>query len=235
VSRNPDPADQLRQAWEINAASWTTAIRERKIESRRIATDAAIVQAVLEGAPGRVLDVGCGEGWLARALASEGVAVVGVDGSAPLIRAAREHGGGNFQVLSYAALAAAPEQVGSNFSSVVCNFALLEEEVAPLLSALRRVVAPEGQLYVQTVHPWIAWGEADYRSGWRTETFDGFGDSFAQPMPWYFRTLGSWVEVLQASGWQIAELQEPLHPETGKPLSLLLSCRRAATVARPHP
>ncbi|WP_221176052.1 class I SAM-dependent methyltransferase [Brevibacillus nitrificans] len=31
--------------------------------------------------PSRVLDVGCGEGWLARTLNEEGIDVVGIDGS----------------------------------------------------------------------------------------------------------------------------------------------------------
>jgi len=127
-------------------------------------------------------------------------------------------------VLSYADLVAAPEQVGSDFSAVVCNFALLEEDVTPLLSALRRVVEPTGSLFIQTVHPWGMFGDAAYQNGWRTETFSGFGECFTEPMPWYFRTLASWVEVLQTAGWRITQLQEPLHPDTGDPLSLLLVC-----------
>ena len=38
-------------------------MRERRIESRRLVTDAAIVQAILALAPKRVLDMQCGEGW----------------------------------------------------------------------------------------------------------------------------------------------------------------------------
>ncbi len=235
MSRYPDPVEQLRRSWNVNAEAWSTAVREGRIESRRIATDVALVQAVLARSPERVLDVGCGEGWLARALAAAGLAVVGVDGSAPLIEAARQQGGGTFQVLSYADLAANPDQVGGNFSGVVCNFALLEEDVAPLLSALRRVVSPKGRLYIQTLHPWSACGEAVYRNGWRTETFSAFGESFAEPMPWYFRTLASWVEVLYSAGWQVAEVQEPLHPETGKPLSLLLICEGRDSVVGSQP
>ncbi len=230
MSRDPDPAEQLRQSWDANAGAWSAAVREHKIESRRVATDAAIVHAVLARSAKRVLDVGCGEGWLARTLATSGLSVVGVDASAPLIEGAREQGGGTFHVLSYADLSAQPERVGSEFDAVVCNFSLLEEGVVPLLSALRRVATPEGALYIQTVHPWSACGETAYRDGWRTETFSSFGQSFAEPMPWYFRTLASWVEVLHAAGWQIDEVREPLHPDTGKPLSLLLICRVPARV-----
>lgn len=225
MSRDSDPAEDLRRSWDTNAGTWSAAIRENRIESRRVATNAAIVQAVLAHSPERVLDVGCGEGWLARVLAAAGFSVVGQDASEPLVEAARQQGGGTFHVLSYAELAAEPERVGGNFDAVVCNFSLLEENVVPLLSALREVAAPGGVLYIQTVHPWSACGEAAYQDGWRMETFRSFGQSFTEPMPWYFRTLSSWIAVLDAARWQVAEVREPLHPDTGKPLSLLLLCR----------
>lgn len=218
---NHDPTEQLARSWSINAAAWTDAVRQGAIPSRRLATDRALLEAVEEQRPGRVLDVGCGEGWLARALAGRGVEVVGIDASAPLVERARAAGGGHFHVCSYAELVTAPERVGAGYDAVVCNFALLEEDLSPLLRVLRTRLAPGGALLVQTVHPWTARGEEGYRDGWRTETFEGFGSGFIEPMPWYFRTLDSWTELLHRSGFAIERLREPRHPGTDEPLSLL--------------
>src|SRR5688500_2673930 len=85
---SPAPSTRLRTIWDDNAAAWTTAVRHGRIPSSRAGTDAAIVAACNRYQPYRVLDVGCGEGWLARALSSPGRDVLGVDGSAPLIDAA---------------------------------------------------------------------------------------------------------------------------------------------------
>jgi 2-polyprenyl-3-methyl-5-hydroxy-6-metoxy-1,4-benzoquinol methylase len=222
-----NPIEQLRRSWISNAETWTAAVREGHIESRRVVTDAAIVEALLARTPRRVLDVGCGEGWLCRTLAAHGIEAVGVDASAPLIDAARSLGGAQYEVASYDDLASRSERLG-RFDALVCNFALLEAEIAPLLRALRGMLRPAGVLVIQTVHPWAAAGEGPYRDGWRTETFAGFGQSFREPMPWFFRTLASWTSVLRESGWRIEDLHEPVHPETARPLSLLLIAAPAA-------
>ena len=216
--------EDLEKSWTANAAGWTHAVREGRIESRRVATDSAIIEAVQACTPRRAIDVGCGEGWLVRALGKHGIEVVGVDASAPLIEAARAEGNGVFYLHSYAELAATPALPGTGFDAVVFNFALLDEEIGPILQAVKHVLSPNGTLFIQTVHPWTAQGEAPYRDAWRTETFNGFGAGFPEPMPWFYRTLSSWVSLLSRSGYRINNLQEPLHPDTGKPLSLLFVC-----------
>jgi 2-polyprenyl-3-methyl-5-hydroxy-6-metoxy-1,4-benzoquinol methylase len=218
---------RMRESWQRNAAAWTDAVRGQRIASRRAGTDAAIVDAVLKWAPSRVLDAGCGEGWLARVLAERGVGVVGIDASEPLIESARALGGGRFETMTYADLAANAHALGAPFDVAVCNFALLEEDLAPALDAIVRALGTDGRLVVQTVHPWTACGDARYENGWRLETFAAFGEGFAAPMPWYFRTLGAWVDALAAAGFRVERVEEPVDRESGRPLSLLLTATRA--------
>ncbi len=222
------PRDRLIRSWTGNAAAWTAAVRDGRIESRRLATDAAILDALRALRPARVLDVGCGEGWLCRALAAHGIEAVGIDVSAPLMDAARAAGSGRFEVLPYAGLADAARRLGS-FDALACNFALLEEDIVPMLRDLHVLLAPGGHLVIQTVHPWTACGDEAYRDGWRLEDFAAFGDqAFPEPMPWYFRTLATWLANLDDAGYRVDRLREPAHPGTARPLSLLLEARAAA-------
>jgi SAM-dependent methyltransferase len=215
---------QIEQSWTDNADAWTQVVREGLIPSRQAGTDAAIVSAVARCARGPLLDVGCGEGWLVRVAGGLGFAATGLDVSAPLIDAATALGGGTFAVATYAALERDMSVAVGPWAVICCNFSLLGDPLHPLLSALRLRLAPGGRLLIQTVHPWGARGDAAYRSAWRTESFDAFAVPFPMAMPWYYRTLASWLEQLTLSGLAVTRLSEPLHPETGSPLSLLLEC-----------
>lgn len=217
-----DNAARIQRSWQRNAEAWTRVVREQRIESRRLVTDAAIVEAVMQGSPRRVLDIGCGEGWLCRALAERGCETVGIDASAPLIERARQVGGGRYEVLSQELLLGEDGAGLGRFDALVCNFALFAEDLAPLLDALHRYLSPGGRLLIQTLHPWTACGDEPYADGWRLETFAAFGDEFAEPMPWYFRTFESWLAALHAGGWTLQALREPRRPDTGLACSLLL-------------
>lgn len=214
-------AERLESSWRVNAQAWTHAVRTHRIASRRAGTDAAIIDAVLGTKAHRVLDLGCGEGWMARALVARGCDVVGVDASPELIAAARAMAGARYEIATYAELASR-QRTSEAFDAGVFNFALLGEDVHTALRAARQLLRTEGALVVQTVHPWSVGANAPYADGWRIETFDAFGGDFSEPMPWYFRTLGSWLEALLASGFVLGAMVEPLDVATGQPLSLLL-------------
>ncbi len=216
---------QIIHSWTENAAAWTESVRSNQIESRKVATNKAIVETIIERNPSNVLDVGCGEGWLVRELAQHGMDVTGIDCSAPLIDRARELGKGTFHVLTYDEFESTSVFDATEFDAVVCNFALVGESVELLLSSLRKLLHDDGKLFIQTVHPFAVCGPDDqYMDGWRTETFSSFGPGYKEAMPWYLRTVGSWFSVLKKAGFQVDDCKEPIHPSTGKALSLVLTC-----------
>jgi len=208
----------ILDAWHANAQAWERAVRERRIASRRRVTDQAILDAVLARSPRTVIDVGCGEGWLARALAERDVNVLGVDAVSTLVEAARARGGGDFRVLSYEEIAVGA--LDRRVDVVVCNFSLLgAASVDGLLTAVPGLLAPGGVLIVQTLHPAVA-GEP-YVDGWREGSWVGCGEGFGQAAPWYFRTLGTWLRTFDVAGLRLVQVLEPLHPDTQRPASVI--------------
>lgn len=207
-------------SWARNAQPWTAAVRAGDIASRVLATDAAIVEAVRAHAPRTGVDLGCGEGWLVRALPE--VAMVGVDAIPDLVARAHEAGGGEFRVLTYEQIANG--QLALSVDIAICNFSLIgNEAVEGLFRAAPTYLRPNGTMLVQTVHPFMACGDAPYVDGWRSGSWAGFGGDFVDAPPWYFRTVAGWVALFARHGLRLLELREPLHPHTGRPASLILA------------
>ena len=177
----PSPESALLQSWHANADAWIDVIRSGAIESRQQVTDQAVLLAIIGRQPARVFDLGCGEGWLLRALADRGIEAVGVDGDATLVDAARLAGTCTVHVADYDALVEAKVDVGRDYDLICANFSLLHQDIIPLLAAMNALLIPGGALIIQTLHPWAV-AAGDYQDGWREESFAGLKGQW-QPMP----------------------------------------------------
>lgn len=223
----PFSDSKIIESWHGNAIPWCRAVRENQIESRVLVTNQAIIDTVIDAAPKTLLDIGCGEGWLARALESRNIRVLGLDAVAELVTQAQQAGGGLFLRMSYEQLANG--QLKETFDAVVCNFSLLgEASVDALFKVMPEILNPGGYFIIQTLHPVTCCGEADYVDGWREGSWQGFSQEFNNPAPWYFRTLESWFKLFRENRMQLERVKEPVHPETGDTLSIIMVGRVAA-------
>lgn len=223
--QEPSPAlmeEQILASWVVNAAAWSRSVRRGEILSRVRVTNGAILAAIADCAPATLLDLGCGEGWLAHHCARLGIAVLGTDAVPELTTIASEGApeGSRFRTLSH-------QQIGAGvlkerFDLVVANFSLLgDRSLDELLGALPALLAPEGSLLVQTLHPMLICPDHPYEDGWREGSWAGFSPAFRTPAPWFFRTLESWVRLFQRHGLVVRELREPIDPLSGQPASVI--------------
>jgi 2-polyprenyl-3-methyl-5-hydroxy-6-metoxy-1,4-benzoquinol methylase len=218
TDRNRERA--IIDSWHKNAAPWIVAIQENQIESRQLVTDRSIVDAVISQTGKTILDLGCGEGWLTRELSARGLEVLGVDIVPTLIERAMMTSSDRFKLVTYAEITSG--KLAENFDVVVANFSLFgDESVTDLFRSIPSLLNPQGSLIIQTLHPMISNGDFPYTDGWRSSSWDGFSDDFTDPAPWYFRTLATWIKLYRTNGFNLIDIIEPLHPQTGKPAAVI--------------
>ena len=218
---------KIINSWLANAGNWAAIIDSNSIESRKLATNKAIIDVVCNSNPVSVLDVGCGEGWLAKELYDKGIDVTGVDVVTELIEKAKQKIDADFFVASYADIYSNQVSLPEPFDAIVINFALIaKESTENLLAALPRYLSESGKLFIQTLHPHSRKAIDDYTTGWKEGSWDGLGEQFTMPYQWYFRTLEDWLLLLNQSGFSNSKVTEVLHPHSGKPLSVIFECNK---------
>ena len=214
-------SQQILASWTANAVNWIATIDNAELESRTLVTNNAIVDTICSYDCNTVLDIGCGEGWLARALRKKGKQSFGVDAIAALIENAREKDGDFYETVSYKELAAG-KKVGQQLSdAAVINFALIDkDETDALINAIPNYLHQHGLLFIQTLHPLTIAATGEYTSGWKDGSWNGMKRNFEQPYQWWFRTLEDWVKLFAAK-YYLIDMKEPVHPETKKPMSVI--------------
>jgi 2-polyprenyl-3-methyl-5-hydroxy-6-metoxy-1,4-benzoquinol methylase len=217
---------RIIESWRVNAANWIGIIDNNGIESRRLVTNQAIIDAVCKYRPLSVWDIGCGEGWLARVLGERGIEITGTDIVHEFIEAAGQKTEGDFFVASYEDIASGTFAFSKKFDAVVINFALIgKESTEQLLASIARYLNAGGMLLIQTLHPHNRKLINDYQTGWKEGSWDGLGDQFIMPYHWFFRTLEDWLNLLNQSGFRKVGYAEVVHPVSKNLLSVIFECQ----------
>jgi SAM-dependent methyltransferase len=194
----------------------------------------------------RVLDVACGHGLLARALASRGAGVVGVDVSARLLDRARAAEAALPMGIEYvlADIASPDALAGERFDAGVCNFGLSDiDALDGACASVARLLVGGGWFVFSILHPCFpgvedvsgSWptGGGYYDEGWWRA--DGALSLLRREVGANHRTLSTYVNTLAAHGLVIERLAEPPPGETWSsgrpgaerlPVYLVARCRR---------
>lgn len=212
--------EDILSAWNQNAKAWVSAIRNEEIESRITTTNRAVVNIIVKKQPEKVLDLGCGEGWLSRSLTNQGIDVLGIDAIPELIATAVFEGGARFQVMTYQEISSG--SLKDKFDLIVCNFSLIgKESVDGLFENFHELLNEDGFVVVQTLHPHTDYDGNDSKDGWRSGSWSGFSDKFKDAPPWYFRTMDTWKKLFTGNRLILSEIIETKKPITGEKLSIV--------------
>jgi ubiquinone/menaquinone biosynthesis C-methylase UbiE len=195
-------AGSLREAWEGEAEAWIRFSREPDAFAWEFNIP-AFLELVPE--PGRLtLDIGCGEGRIARELLKRGHAVIGVDASPTLVEAARS---GEPPVDAINADAADLPLDDASADLAVAFMALQSvDDLEGAIEEAARVLEPKGRLCVAVVHPMNSLEEAPHYFTEHAYAESSAGFTFHD----VHRPLSQYAAALSGAGFVIEELREPI-------------------------
>ena len=206
--------------WEQHAGWWQrefTAGADAEYEEQIL----PLVDVHLGGAR-RVLDVGCGEGQVARRLTAQGVEVVGLDPTSAQIVEARARGGG--PVYARSAAEQLPVRSASFDAVVMCLVLEHLDPFEPAIEEIARVLEPGGRFVLMLNHPllqapgsgWIddhILGEQYWRIGPYLRDDRNLEEvAPGVELPFMHRPLSRYVQVMGEVGLLIDSMDEPPPP-----------------------
>jgi len=209
------------ELWEAGAAWW----QAECTDGADVEYEEQVLPLVAQHLAGctRVLDIGCGEGQVARRLAAAGAVVVGVDPTAAQVSVAHDRAGG--PVYARAGAEAIPFADAAFDGVVICLALEHVHDFERALADAARVLAPGGTFLLLVGHPllqapgsgWIDDRDWDERY-WRIGTYLQEGaviDEVAPGVAFEFihRPVGRYVNAMAAVGLPVEHVDEPAPPQ----------------------
>lgn len=226
----------VQSNWNANADLWHDLYDDDGDENRRYQSDEPMLSLLGDVDSKRVLDVGSGNGYLARKLANAGAMVTGIELSDRFLEIARaREEGEQLGITFYHGSAGNMDFLpDAHFDKAVGNYVLMDiRDYTAALGQVFRVLRPGGCFVAVISHPCFFSGPG----GWLLPAPDSprREERFARPVDSYFRRgpyLGQWGnlnpvlsfhrplrdywQAFGAAGFVVDEFEEPSVTERGR-------------------
>lgn len=241
-------AEEVRDFWNRVADDWQIQIGSSGDNNRILNSDPVLWSFAGNVGGLKLLDAGCGTGYLSRQASQRGAVVTGVDISERMIEIAR---GMNpeidFRVDSCSRLRSIRD---GEFDIVIANYVLMDTpDLDATMNAFCRVLRSGGKALLVFSHPCFPQGraqqsgdgtETSYRSRFsyfeRRKCVDPPWGHFTSDFIWFHRPLSDYWKAFRAAGFVVLDFEEPRITEeryhlAENPRKLANSKRRPYSVA----
>jgi ubiquinone/menaquinone biosynthesis C-methylase UbiE len=225
----------IQASWNLNADRWDAGYDQDGDRNRRYQSDEPMLALLGDVEGQRVLDVGCGNGYLCRKLARQGAKMTGVDLSDRFLEIARQREvqeplGITYHHASVAEMGFLPE---SHYHKAVSNYVLMDvRDYNGALEQVYRVLRPGGCFVIVISHPCFSSGPGGWEipaadSPRREDRFAFRVDAYFQSAPilvqWgdldpvisHHRPLRDYWQAFAAAGFSVDGFEEPSITERG--------------------
>ena len=220
-----DRNQEVREFWNRVATDWNLQVGDDGDTNRRLNSDPILWKFVGDVQGLRVLDAGCGTGYLARKLASQGAVVTAIDISEKMIEIACEKAQNNPQNIDYRvdSCTSMDSLESEFFDTVISNYVLMDiPDLENTMRAFNRVLKLNGNAVVVFSHPCFPQGRASVVEeneeviyNWsfsyfeRHKCIDPPWRHFTSEFIWFHRPLSDYWKVFKSAGFDIVEFEEP--------------------------
>ncbi len=227
------PSSKTKTSWG-NEAEWYREHLESDDTYHSKVILPNLERIVSAGKGKQILEIGCGEGFFARAFAKTGATVIGSDIGPELIRVAEEKGGGpSYRVSPAENLSWVP----AHSQDIVVAVLTLQnmEKIEPVFGQVSKVLKKGGALVCVLNHPAFripkatAWGFDD-ASGVQYRRVDAYLSARKEKMDMhpgqkgnashtysFHRSLQDYMKAFKGAGFAITRLEEWISHKTSEP------------------
>ncbi len=218
----------VAQVWDKLAEDWEIQVGDDGDINRRANSDPYLWNYAGDVKSLKVLDVGCGNGYLCRKLTKKGAITTGVDVSPEMIKiAAKKNPDLHFQVDSATELSSIES---NSFDLLIANYVLMDvPDFEAAVSSFFRVLKPGGKAILVFSHPCFpqAWAEHNveknkYSYHWAFSYFERKScesppwDHFRSEFLWFHRPLSDYWKAFKKAGFTVSEFDEPRMAENSE-------------------
>lgn len=223
-------SNDASRIWDAAAAHWIDLVRNNKISSRVESTNDAIIETIISYHPKKLLDIGCGEGWLCGLAIQNNITYTGIDVSIQLIDAAKKsYPQGVFFHYSYDQLDDLEEEI-SGYDVAVFNFSIFQKDGLPeILTQISRFLNDNGVIIIHTLHPDNK-AISSKNKMWIKEDWNGALEE-ANSFQWYFRSMQEWNQDIIDSGLKLIEVQDIYISQYDHPFSLIMTLKSKQSIS----
>ncbi len=148
--------DDVKESWDKAALAWAEFVRDGNDISREYLNNPGMFKILGDISGKEVLDLGCGEGYNTRILASKGAKITGIDYSDNMIALAREEENKNPLGIDFIQSDAANLSMleDESFDIVSCFMVYMDfEDIESVTKEVARVLKPGGFVAISMPHP----------------------------------------------------------------------------------
>jgi ubiquinone/menaquinone biosynthesis C-methylase UbiE len=217
-------ADQAIERWNRIAERYAAGCAKYGDRNKEVLSTPVILKMLGDLAGKRVLDAGCGEGYLSRLLAERGASVTAVDYSQAFLDIAKARTPHGLAIDYVHANLEHLDGLDDAIFDLVASSLVIQDvpQYQAAIHEIFRVLRPGGTFVLATTHPCFssdgAWvkDEAGRKLYWKTDhyfderAYETHWPPDANNSPWnYHRTLTSYFRAMTGAGFAVEDLEEP--------------------------